>query len=186
MLEIMIAISIIGVLATIMVPNYKKYQSRAKTPEAYVQLANAFAAQQSFFNEFGIYHACLVNMGYNPTAETSSRYYAIGFDEVDNIDSNAFADALNSGMPVECDGDATVDTRINGKHFFAAGKGGGGNPILDVSAALTVLGNQSGFANQTFTIAAVGIIASTNSTPATASQITINQDKTTSVVNIGY
>ena len=79
LVELMIVVAIIGVLSAVAVPNFKKYQAKAKTSEAKLQLAAAYTAEQAFFGDFGIYHTCLSYMGFDPTTEAPQRYYAIGF-----------------------------------------------------------------------------------------------------------
>lgn len=211
LVELMIVVAIIGVLSAVAVPNFKKYQAKAKTSEAKVQLAAAYTAQQAFFGDFGIYHACLAYMGYEPINEFPSRYYAVGFGTDITTDINgtaatpgAYQNAQNSGMnPASCP-DPVVSRfadqpaaaggtgPVDGATIFGAGKGMGGQSILTAAnfqtalgAAGTALGDQTAAA-QTFVIGAAGIISSDNATPATSSTITINQDKLISNVRTGY
>lgn len=203
LVELMIVVAIIGVLSAVAVPNFKKYQAKAKTSEAKVQLAAAYTAEQAFFGDFGIYHACLSYMGYEPVNELPSRYYAIGFgtDITTDLDDNAHGDAINSGMNGAAAADACPDpvasrfatnAPVLGATLFGAGKGMGGVSIATAAnfqtalgAGGTVLGAQDP-GTQTFTIGAAGIISSDNATPATSSVITMNQDKVLSNVRTGY
>ena len=66
LVELMIVVAIIGVLSAVAVPNFKKYQAKAKSSEAKVQLAAAYTAEQAFYGDFGLYAACLSYMGYDP------------------------------------------------------------------------------------------------------------------------
>ena len=45
LVELMIVVAIIGVLSAVAVPNFKKYQAKAKSSEAKVQLAAAYTAE---------------------------------------------------------------------------------------------------------------------------------------------
>lgn len=204
LVELMIVVAIIGVLSAVAVPNFKKYQAKAKTSEAKVQLAAAYTAQQAFFGDFSIYHNCLAYMGYEPVREYASRFYAIGFKAVDvntNIDgtatTGAYGMAINGGMNGTICPD-TVGTRfasnlpVDGASLFGAGKGMGGVSVAtsaDFSAAVangeTLLGDQTA-ANQTFRIAAAGIISSDNATAATSSVLTIDENKVIRNVRTGY
>ncbi len=199
LVELMIVVAIIGVLSAVAVPNFKKYQAKAKTSEAKVQLAAAYTAQQAFFGDFSIYHACLAYMGYEPVNEFNSRFFAIGFatDVTTNLDNNAFADAVNGGMnaavcPDPVASNFATNAPVNNATLFGAGKGMGGVSAdtaaffnNQMSGGTTILGNQTA-ANQTFTIGAVGVVSSDNITPATASSFTMNQDKVISNINTGY
>ncbi len=84
LVELMIVVAIIGILAAIAIPNYQKYQAKARTSEGKIQLAAAYTAQKSFYIEFSSYTGCLGNAGYAPdlgigNQNTAKRYYAVGF-----------------------------------------------------------------------------------------------------------
>src|SRR5690606_25746490 len=98
LVELMIVVAIIGVLSAVAIPNFKKYQAKAKSSEARVQLAAAYTAQQAFFGDYGIYHNCLVYMGYDPHNEMAQRYYAIGINVNANINADAYETARTSGL----------------------------------------------------------------------------------------
>lgn len=187
LIELMVVVAIIGVLSAVAIPNFQKYQAKAKTSEAKVQLAAAYTSEQAFYGDYGIFATCLDYMGYNPSDEISSRYYAVGFNVANAIDGDAttgaYQSAVNSGMSaVACADGAAAAT---GVHFFPAGK-----TIGSVAAVTTVtnalLGTQANDANNTFTVAARGIISSKAATAATSSLWTMNQDKIMTNVRTGY
>lgn len=127
LVELMIVVAIIGVLSAVAVPNFKKYQAKAKTSEAKVQLAAAYTAQQAFYGDFGIYGNCLRYMGFDPARESQNRYFAIGFSTVDQSGMNvtAYAAAQQNGMNVsQCGTDQATPTFavLEGTTFFSAGK----------------------------------------------------------------
>lgn len=209
LVELMIVVAIIGVLSAVAVPNFKKYQAKAKTSEAKVQLAAAYTAQQAFFGDFGIYHACLSYMGYEPVNEFESRFYGIGFGTgvTTNIDgdatSGAYGDAVNSGMlggtgtPANDACPDTVASRfatnapVLGATLFGGGKGMGGVKINTAALFTTAVGAQTALGTQavgtqTFTIGAAGVISTDNATAATSSAFTMNQDKLIVNVRTGY
>jgi prepilin-type N-terminal cleavage/methylation domain-containing protein len=55
LIELMIVVSIIGILATVAVPSFLRYQSRARRAEAYSNLAGLAKTQKAYFAEYGRY-----------------------------------------------------------------------------------------------------------------------------------
>jgi type IV pilus assembly protein PilA len=78
LVELMIVVAIIGILASIAIPNFQKYQAKARQKEATIQLAAAYTAEASQFGEQSFYSGCLSNVGYSPDL-TNQRYYTVGF-----------------------------------------------------------------------------------------------------------
>jgi type IV pilus assembly protein PilA len=66
LIELMVVVAIIGILATMAIPNYQNMQARAKQSEAKAELTGVFAAQKGFFAEYSSYHADLPAVGYVP------------------------------------------------------------------------------------------------------------------------
>jgi type IV pilus assembly protein PilA len=77
LVELMIVVAIIGILAAIAIPNFQKYQAKARQKEATIQLAAAYTAEASQFGEQSSYSLCLKSIGYAPDAQ--GRYYTVGF-----------------------------------------------------------------------------------------------------------
>jgi type IV pilus assembly protein PilA len=76
LVELMVVVAIIGILSAIAVPNFKKYQAKAKQSEAKIQLAALYSAEVGTNADYDTYATCLYEMGY----EQSPRgYYIIGF-----------------------------------------------------------------------------------------------------------
>ncbi|MBD64084.1 MAG: hypothetical protein CME62_02680 [Halobacteriovoraceae bacterium] len=198
LVEMMIAIAIIGVLAAVTVPNFKKYQAKSKVVEAKMQLASAYTAEKGFYQLFDMYATCLDYMGFDPTNEIDRRHFAIGFPNFQaNIDPGFYNSAVGERMVAsECPRDL-VDTP--GSSVFLAGKAVGSavmNTLADFQAAVPVtsndismagpvvpddvqsgLGTQSDNDSQTFVIAAAGYIDSQNLTPDVSALWSIDQDK---------
>jgi type IV pilus assembly protein PilA len=55
LIELMIVVAIIGLLATIAIPNFVSYQARSRRSEAFVNLAGVARSQQSYLAERGEY-----------------------------------------------------------------------------------------------------------------------------------
>jgi len=70
LIELMIVVSIIGLLAGIAIPSFTSYQNRARRSESYVNLGSLAKAQKSYFAEFGLYKGALMvpssTTGVNP------------------------------------------------------------------------------------------------------------------------
>ncbi|HIM02270.1 MAG TPA: prepilin-type N-terminal cleavage/methylation domain-containing protein [Myxococcales bacterium] len=72
LIELMIVVAIIGILAAIAIPNFVRFQLKAKTSEGKVNLAAIRTAEEAYFSEFGSYVAAAASPGTNgSTAKVS-------------------------------------------------------------------------------------------------------------------
>lgn len=55
LIELMIVVAIIGILATVAVPSFMRYQNRARRAESYANLGGLAKAQKAYFAEFGFF-----------------------------------------------------------------------------------------------------------------------------------
>jgi type IV pilus assembly protein PilA len=55
LIELMIVVAIIGILAAIAIPNFLRFQLKAKSSEGKTNLAAIRTAEQSYYSEFGVY-----------------------------------------------------------------------------------------------------------------------------------
>jgi len=76
LVELMIVVAIIGILAAVAIPNYQKYQARARQSEAKMQLAAVYTAEKSYAVEASSFSECFFDIGYSP--QGAQRYYAVG------------------------------------------------------------------------------------------------------------
>lgn len=205
LVELMVVVAIIGLLSAVAIPNFRKYQAKAKMSEAKLQLSSVYTAETAFFSDYNIYHNCLAYMGYNPQREVLNRYYAIGFNTASDIDgaatppTGAYGAAVTAGLSsiaTDCPDANPVtgmtsvvatDAVANNTTWFVAGKGIGSSRASAVGyLPATALGTQASQATMTFTAGAGGVIDGDNTTAALASQLTINEQKVFRVVRNGY
>ena len=72
LVELMIVVAIIGILAAIAVPNFVKFQARAKQSEAKTSLRAYFTAQKHYFSEADEFTTHLGSLSFIP--ERGNRY----------------------------------------------------------------------------------------------------------------
>ena len=60
LIELMIVVAIIGILAAIAIPNFLRFQLKAKSSEGKSNLAAIRTAEESYYSEFGVYVSALV------------------------------------------------------------------------------------------------------------------------------
>src|SRR6266481_5592785 len=66
LIELMIVVAIIGILAAIAIPNFIKFQARAKQSEAKANLKAIFTAQKAFFQNQDRYCTDMTLVGFSP------------------------------------------------------------------------------------------------------------------------
>jgi type IV pilus assembly protein PilA len=69
LIELMIVVAIIGILAAIAIPNFLRFQLKAKSSEGKTNLAAIRTAEQSYYSEFGSY---VSSQGAAPANTTTS------------------------------------------------------------------------------------------------------------------
>lgn len=114
LVELMVVVAIIGILATIAVPNFTKFQAKAKQANAKSELTGLFTAEKAFYTEYNTYHSNLPYIGYVPDGLLSAtatncpsgvapgvtRYYRVGF--------SSGADTEVNGTPITCTGGGAI------------------------------------------------------------------------------
>ena len=198
LVELMVVVAIIGLLSAVAIPNFKKYQAKAKTSEAKLQLSAMYTAMQSWYSDFDNYGNCLNLMGFDPIVERLSRYYAVGFPIAGTSPGNVLS--IANGAPAACVATSTFnDGAVAGPtasstntSTYGAGKAMAGTAALlavAVAAAnipvtgVDVLGVPT---TTTFTGGAIGYIDASKLTPTTADAWTINQNKRLVSARPGY
>lgn len=74
LVELMVVVAIIGVLASIAVPQVNKYIAKARQSEAKTMLSSIYTSEKAFFAEYSAYHDMFGAIGYSP--EGKLRYNA--------------------------------------------------------------------------------------------------------------
>ena len=85
LIELMIVVAIIGILAAIAIPNFLRFQLKAKSSEGKTNLAAIRTAEESYFAEYGIYVSALpspTTLGDNVKTNFSHPVAGEGFDRV--------------------------------------------------------------------------------------------------------
>lgn len=77
LIELMVVVAIIGVLSAIGIPQYSKFQAKARQSEAKGALAALFTAEASFMSEFNQYTVTLQTVGFGVSG--SNLRYVTGF-----------------------------------------------------------------------------------------------------------
>ena len=76
LIELMIVVAIIGILATIAIPNFNRFQAKAKQSEAKGNLAGIYSAEKAFYAEWSSYYGSLPDIGFTPEGRLN---YHVGF-----------------------------------------------------------------------------------------------------------
>ena len=85
LIELMIVVAIIGILAAIAIPNFLRFQLKAKSSEGKTNLAAIRTAQESYFAEYGLYISSNLSPpshSRNVKANFSHAIANLGFDRV--------------------------------------------------------------------------------------------------------
>ena len=99
LVEMMVVVAIIGVMATIAIPNMNKMTEIARQGEAKAQIAAIYAAEKAFYGEFSYYTYCLYQVGYVPDSQV--RFYFTGFYNGRGV-SDGGLQATYDAVPTPC------------------------------------------------------------------------------------
>jgi type IV pilus assembly protein PilA len=122
LIELMIVVAIIGILAAIAIPNFLRFQLKAKSSEGKTNLAAIRTAEESYFAEYGNYISALPSpptgsmTPYNQKTVFSHAVAAAGFDTVGwspegqvyfnySAEINGAADMFTAGAGADIDND---------------------------------------------------------------------------------
>ena len=130
LVELMIVVSIIGVLSAIAIPQYNLFQAQARATEGKVQLSAAYSAEKTFFAQNAFYTPCLNTAGYAPDGYPAgtagvggtTRYYTIGFVSAPCTGNAGDPAICRANPPTSCN-----DTP-DGETYYLANASIGGPP----------------------------------------------------------
>src|SRR4030042_6656257 len=109
LIELMIVVAIIGILAAIAIPNFLKFQAKAKQSEAKTNLGAVYVAMLSYFSNANTYAntECFDRINWEPAGQ--SRYtYQCGSDGIStprgqrSIILNVIPTPGSCGLGTEC------------------------------------------------------------------------------------
>src|ERR1700722_10168930 len=90
LIELMIVVAIIGLLAALGIPNFIKFQAKARQSEAKSNLKAAYTAQKAYFGDKQTYYDVFSVIGFEPEMNNRYAYFAqVGSDQQGEIRTSA-------------------------------------------------------------------------------------------------
>lgn len=148
LVELMVVVAIIGVLAAVAVPNYQKFQAKARQTEAKSGLSNIQAVEIAGAVDANSFSSCLVGLGFNNNAAT--RNYIMGFTS-SGASCGTGAQSCNQlfsssgGTPATCmaSGATVGGTGADFEYFTNTTKVGATAPTITTSITQTTFSAQA-------------------------------------------
>jgi type IV pilus assembly protein PilA len=147
LVELMVVVAIIGILASVAVPNYQRFQAKAKQVEARSGLANISAVESAYSVDANTYTGCLSAIGFTNSSRVKN--YTMGFG------------TSGVGGATDCNGGSCLTVYSGGVSSGAcvAGEGSTGWQATAGTSAVVGLGTLSTFvATTSYAIQAQGKI----------------------------
>jgi len=124
LIELMIVVAIIGILASIAIPNFLKFQCKAKQSEGRTALQAIYTVQLAYNGEYSTYvtfQQLTQFGGLDPTLVATSKYYQY---DATAAQSTFTATAIDSKAPVASTGtgDTWVVTHLKGQPTVVTNK----------------------------------------------------------------
>ena len=109
LVELMVVVAIIGILAAIAIPNYQRFQRKARQSEAKLLSGGVYNALKMFVSEHGFGTSNLHQMGFTPDGSVN---YMVGFSAVEGgliqINQANRPTGYHGPLPEEPGGDLTT------------------------------------------------------------------------------
>jgi type IV pilus assembly protein PilA len=136
LVELMVVVAIIGILASLAIPQYSRFQARARQSEARIQLGAIKTVEGAWFGDRSSFTVCLGEIGY--ARETGRNYYAVGFGHTVNgtgcgPDGGSICSSWN-WVPGTAQASAADPCTQN---FAANSSEGGGVAVVDANSTLS-------------------------------------------------
>ena len=156
LIELMIVVAIIGILAAVAIPNFQKFQEKARQSEAKGNLSGIFTAEQSFYGEYSLYYGAWNSIGFAPVGSLG---YNVGFGAFTALPAGSQAPPGAVGCFAACSAAATATPACTAVAGFATWTCSALNGVFKaIPAAATVPG-------ATFTAEAVAQLNPTAGAP---------------------
>lgn len=120
LVELMVVVSIIGILAAIAIPNFQRFSAKAKQAEAKANLAALYSAERSFLSEWNIFATGFNEIGYRPSGWVRYNHgFGAAFATIptgyikaalDNTVINSLAACPAGGVAIGATGCGTINT----------------------------------------------------------------------------
>ena len=126
LVELMVVVAIIGILASIAIPSYQKFQRRARQAEPKTMLSSIYTAQVAFIAEYGLGSPNLLQIGITPSGQVQ---YLTGFAVGNNSLGTTGLNINSTGPVTGYRGPLAVD--LTHTHTFNICRGGTGSALRD-------------------------------------------------------
>jgi len=120
LIELMIVVAIIGILAAIAIPNFLRFQLKAKTSEGKTNIAAIRTAEQSYYSEFGVFVSAPASPNLAPTsmkqpfsnggAAAGAGFDQLGWSPEGTVFFNYDVGIDTAGYTVSAEADIDADT----------------------------------------------------------------------------
>lgn len=88
LVELMVVVAIIGILASIAIPNYQRFQRKARQSEPRTNLSAIYAAEKTFNVEWNFGGTSQAQIGFSVDSG-NGLYYSVGWPSLGSGDWNA-------------------------------------------------------------------------------------------------
>src|SRR5262245_11322032 len=120
LIELMIVVSIIGILAAIAIPNILRYQAKSRQSEAKTSLSAIFVSETAYFGEQGRY-GDTTQVGYTLAGNTNRYWYRTATTDTSGAQTGVVA--MPSQVNPTDPGDNTIPAASSTTGFTATAAG---------------------------------------------------------------
>ena len=145
LVELMVVVAIIGILAAVAIPQYQRFQSKARQSEARLALTGVYTAERAYAIEQNSFGSCMDQMGYAP--DSGTRFYTVGFTDAAAAATSCGAGtvACNALQGATCTAGAATSrfmaTRVEGTATLQADDAGLSATLTRATFTATARGN---------------------------------------------